>query len=76
MISKSGGHVVVANWLGVKPPTVYRWTYPRDRGGTDGQIPRRYMEPWIEKAAASGISIEMAEFYTSRPIEPPSSEAA
>jgi len=37
------------------PSTIYRWAYPKTRGGTNGLIPNFDMEYVIKAAAAVGI---------------------
>jgi len=34
-----GGLTGLAKAIGKNPSTVHRWSYPKDRGGTDGRIP-------------------------------------
>ena len=62
IVAKCGGAAVVAAWLGVNHSTVYRWTQPKDRGGTGGFIPYRHHVALIRAARAAGKHIEPAEF--------------
>jgi len=39
IIRKFGGARRLAKLLGYEPSRVYKWTYPRDKGGTDGLVP-------------------------------------
>lgn len=39
IIDALGGAQKTAELLGYTPATVYRWTYPKSRGGTDGLLP-------------------------------------
>lgn len=52
----------LAKELGVNYSTVARWGYPRDKGGTDGYIPRRYHAKLIELAQSKGIKLKPIDF--------------
>ena len=38
-----------------RPSTIYRWTYPKEKRGTDGRIPTRDVD--LIKAAARGVGV-------------------
>lgn len=42
--------------------TVYRWMYPKEHGGTDGMIPRRWHPKLIELAARKGRELRPQHF--------------
>jgi len=63
IIRKCGGHGQVAAWLGLSLTQVYRWTYPRERGGTGGVIPARRQAELLAKARAAGIDLTPADFF-------------
>lgn len=63
VIRKCGGHQVVADWLGVDVTRVYRWTYPRERGGTGGLVPTKHQSALLERARQEGIPLEPADFF-------------
>lgn len=63
VISKCGGHKLVSDWLGVRLSTVYRFTYPKDQGGTGGLIPARYQQVLLTKAAELGIELDPTDFF-------------
>lgn len=63
VIEKCGGHSLVAEMLGVHVSRVHRWTYPKERGGSDGVIPGRHIPELIAKAADQGITLSPGEFY-------------
>lgn len=63
IIRKCGGHQQVSQWLGLSLPQIYRWTYPRERGGTDGLIPARRQGELMAKARAAGIDLTPADFF-------------
>lgn len=46
------------------PATVYRWTYPKDRGGTGGVIPARSLKEIIHAARVEGV------FLTPEDLDP------
>lgn len=57
VIDTFGGPAQMAKALGISLPTVYRWTYPLDKGGSDGLIPTQ-MWPKI-RALADDLDIEL-----------------
>ncbi len=61
LVRRCGGYQRLAEWCEVALHTVYRWTYPRARGGTDGLIPHRYHEVILKEAAAAEIAVTQAE---------------
>lgn len=63
VIAKCGGHKVVSEWLGISLISVYRWTYPKDRGGTGGVVPQDRQEPLILAARSQGINLGPADFF-------------
>ena len=65
IIQKCGGPAVIANWADISVQSVYRWTYPRERGGTGGLIPSEHQYPLLEKARAAGIDLSPADFFPS-----------
>lgn len=66
VIEKCGGHRQVAQWLGLHLSQVYRFTYSRKQGGTNGLIPSRHIKKLLSRAAAAGIELEPADFFTVR----------
>jgi hypothetical protein len=59
VIAKCGGAVRTAEIVGVKPPTVYRWTYPKERGGTGGLVPAKYQTTLL----AAVPSLSPSDFF-------------
>lgn len=45
------------------PHVVYRWTYPKERGGTDGRIPSSALDAVLAAARLEGIFITAADLY-------------
>lgn len=57
IIDRFGGFPAVAQALGVDVTRVYRWTYPKDRGGTGGTIPARHYPALLEEARRRAIDL-------------------
>lgn len=69
-IKKSGGHMIVAKWLGVNRKSVYAMTYARAKGGTGGLIPAHYQETWLRRAWESGIDLRPEELVNTPQMAP------
>lgn len=55
--------------MGDKAPnltTLYRWIYPREKGGTDGQIPTKNIPNIMLAARFAGVMLEPEDFYPTR----------
>lgn len=63
VIQKAGGHQAVAEWLGIHISRVYRFTYPKDRGGTGGVIPAEHQSTILQKAREAGRDLQPADFF-------------
>lgn len=63
IITKLGGARVVANALKIAATTVYRWTYPVNKGGTGGTIPIKRMNQIIAYAGKRGIKLSVKDFF-------------
>jgi hypothetical protein len=44
--------------------SIYRWTYPRERGGTGGLIPTRDLELVLRCARENKVSLEIDDLIT------------
>lgn len=75
IIEKCGGYQAVSQMVGVDLSRVHRWTYPKSRGGTDGQIPTRHQAKLLAEAHQRGIQLEPADFFVTAP-QPKPPEAA
>ena len=62
VIDKCGGHKAVAEMTGTSLTNVYRWTYPKESGGTGGLIPAKYQAPLLTAAKKSGINLLASDF--------------
>jgi hypothetical protein len=69
IIGRCGGPEAVAKMLGVSKSCVYRWMYPKERGGTGGHIPAKHQTVLLKRAAESGISLEPSDFFPRTVIE-------
>jgi hypothetical protein len=63
IINRLGGVYPVARALSVNPSTVFRWTIPSDRGGTDGVIPAKRQRELLRLAQEKGVPLAPADFF-------------
>lgn len=63
IVKKCGGAKVVSDWLRVDISRVYRWTYPKNKGGSDGVIPARRQADLLRKARENGIELDPSDFF-------------
>lgn len=63
IITLCGGFDAVAQMTGRNPVQVRRWTYPRERGGTDGRIPSGVAETLLSEAHRKGLPLTPAHFF-------------
>lgn len=70
VVSICGGVAIVADLLGTKPLNVYRWNYPRIRGGRDGLIPSTDQLPLLVSARAAGIDLRPEHFFGLEELPP------
>ena len=68
IIDRFGGPDVVQEITGADRTRVYRWTQPKNKGGTDGVIPLRPAQKLWAYAQANGISIPSDAFLSREPI--------
>lgn len=64
IIDRMGGVEAVAAITGRHVSRVYRWMYPRERGGTDGLIPQLEARKLLTHARASNIPLSADEFFS------------
>lgn len=73
------GHYRVAELLGRHVSRVFRWTYPKERGGTGGLIPPREQDRLLEIARREGVALARSDFFDDAgvgPADPTDSQAA
>ena len=63
IIDKCGGVHAVAAITGRDVTRVYRWMYPRDKGGSDGEIPHSAVRKLLDHAARNGIDLRPDDFF-------------
>ena len=68
VIQKCGGHNIVASWAGVHVCNVYRWTYPKEKGGMGGVIPAQKQQKILKNAQKHGVRLRPEDFFC-LPIE-------
>lgn len=67
VIRKMGGFDAVADICGVDRTRVFRWTYPKVRGGTDGRIPTQHQQTLLDFARSNGLDLTPDDFFD--PVE-------
>ena len=65
VIAKCGGHGAVVDICNVHITRVYRWAYPREKGGSGGLIPSRHQVRLLEAARERGFKLEPVDFFSS-----------
>lgn len=63
VIKKFGGPQAVAEIVGRDVSRIHRWTYPKERGGTDGRIPQPCQGALLKAAREQGIDLTPADFF-------------
>jgi hypothetical protein len=61
VIERFGGIRPAAKALGISPTTVLRWSQPREKGGTGGNIPPKNWGDIESAAKRLGIRMPMAK---------------
>lgn len=69
----SKGLAAVHHATGINPIQIRRWTYPAERGGTNGRIPRKHHAAIVTAGKRIGVAIAPEEFYPA-PIKPASAK--
>jgi hypothetical protein len=68
VIDKCGGPQKVAEVTGRDVSRVYRWMYPRDRGGTGGIIPHDEATTLLAWAPTASVPLSPADFFAAVPV--------
>jgi hypothetical protein len=63
IIEKLGGFKAVSKYLRVHITRTHRWTYPKERGGTDGRIPPKHQERLMRFGQKIGVQITPDMFF-------------
>ena len=69
IIDKFGGIKALAEAIGKDPATIYRWTYPKEKGGTGGIVPSS--ATLIIQHAADQHNISLIEENPTQPVNAP-----
>ncbi|WP_448952165.1 hypothetical protein [Labrys neptuniae] len=67
VIRKVGGVGIVSTITGRDVSRVYRWTYPKSLGGTDGFIPHEEALKLLKFAEEQGLDLTHADFFNTSP---------
>lgn len=67
IINLCGGIDRVALMTGRSVVRVRRWTYPKERGGTDGLIPSDVQPHLLSAARAAGVNLKPEHFFKDVP---------
>ncbi|WCR17534.1 hypothetical protein [Paracoccus alcaliphilus] len=62
IISRLGGASKVAEICGVQRSAPWKWTQPKEKGGTDGIIPKAHAPAIIEAGKKIGLDIPVSAF--------------
>lgn len=52
---------VIANAINRHKTSVWRWTQPKEKGGTDGRVPTSILKEILEEAERLNINIDIAK---------------
>lgn len=63
IVALLGGPQTTAELAGVHISRVFRWTYPKARGGTGGLVPAQHQQRLLDQARARGIALEPDDFF-------------
>ena len=66
IIARFGGHRALADAVNRDVATVYKWSYPKARGGTDGLIPSSVMPEILKAAKEHGVFLSQSDLYPGR----------
>lgn len=61
VIDKFGTAARLAELAGIDKSSVYRWGYPKDKGGTDGAIPHGNHGAIMKAAVTAGIKLTRSD---------------
>ena len=63
VLAKIGGVEVASKVTGKHVSRVYRWTYPREKGGTGGVIPHDDATKLLKHASENNLELTAADFF-------------
>lgn len=62
IITRLGGTAAVQKATSISRYRVWRWTQPREKGGTGGLIPQRHHVALLDYARATDVPLTAADF--------------
>lgn len=68
VLAKIGGVDVAAKITGKHVSRVYRWTYPRERGGTGGVVPHDDATKLLDHAKQNDIDLRADDFFAAQAV--------
>lgn len=63
IIAKFGGVKRLSKLTGLSENSIYKWTYPKDRGGTGGLIPSERQASVLQAARENAIEVQPEDFF-------------
>lgn len=66
VIAKCGGVKNVADICGTGRTAIYKWTYPKTRGGTGGTIPHYAAELLLGRANDGDFKLSPGDFFETK----------
>jgi hypothetical protein len=63
VINKCGGIRNTAYIIGISVQSVYKWTIPRSKGGTNGLVPQKRQIELMVAAKNHGIQLTHEDFF-------------
>lgn len=63
IISLFGSPYKMSQYVRVSPAQIYKWTWPKEKGGTGGLIPAQAMAEVLRGARLAGILIGPDDLY-------------
>lgn len=63
IVERLGGSVVVADALKIHRSTAWKWTQPKEKGGTGGLIPSKHVPALLALAKKRRTKITAKDFY-------------
>ena len=68
-VTRLCGIAQLKKWTGLTITQIYRWDYPREKGGCGGIIPQKHYQTILTNALASGVPLDRGDFLPSLPAE-------
>jgi hypothetical protein len=69
VLAKIGGVDVAAEVTGKHVSRIYRWTYPREKGGTGGVVPHDDATKLLAHAREKSIDLKAEDFFQAEPLQ-------